>query len=557
MRNIAGVSPSKNSNSHLEWLRNEIDKHSLVTRAQRNVLTPGGEIARWSFDFRPLLTNAETLDAICELFWKRVAAGGKFQVGGLETASILLVAGMILKAKSHGRSMSGFYVRKSRSKDGFQKQMEGNISDARIVLLDDILNTGSSFMRQIRLLEAEGRKIDTVCSIVRFRDEAFYTYFKEHGIKIISLFTLDDFPRTGGMKSFGSAKPDVIRYPFKIEWKFQSQDPVYFHSGPKSAPVIDDARIYFGTDNGSLWALNQNDGSVVWERKTSFNLRARRCFSSPALLGESVFFGAHDGNLYALDAATGHVRWSYQGADRICSSPCVAEDLHTIYVGLAFELWKKKGGIIALDAHTGEKKWQHTFSSEIHSSPAYDSEHKSVVIGSDEGVHCFDATSGTSKWLCKTKGPVNGSFAIDADQEIVSFGSFDTHIYIVDIRDGSIVHTIETFGPISSTPCIKNGRLYIGLQDKRVLCADITNGNILWTFSSQSRIFSTPEFIEGMLYIGSNDGRLYGLDPVKGTHLESFQATERIVNKIAFNSSTKRIFLPSFANEIHCLAHYN
>ena len=63
--------------------------------------------------------------------------------------------------------------------------------------------------------------------------------------------------------------------------------------------------------------------------------------------------------------------------------------------------------------------------------------------------------------------------------------------------------------------------------------------------------------INNIVYIGSNDGVLYGFDIHTGVIKARFQAAERITNKIAYNPTTKNLFLPTFANEIYSLKFVN
>ncbi|HEV3245023.1 MAG TPA: PQQ-binding-like beta-propeller repeat protein [Candidatus Paceibacterota bacterium] len=543
----------------LEKLRAEIIERAFATNENRHIISPRGVDMTWIFDFRPILLS-KTLDTICELFWRRLQGEGSFQVGGLETAAIALVAGMAMKGREKGGDLHGFYIRKSRRKDGFQKGIEGDVGQEPIILLDDAMNSGKSIMRQIKALEAEGKKVRAVCVIIRFRDVSFYEEFAKRGIKIISLFTLDDFPASEGMKVFAVRSRPMIAPPkdgFDIEWQFASDHPSYFRILPKSAPAIDETRLYFGADNGILWALNQFDGSVAWKFRTLYGTGDKRIFSSPAVWNCTVYFGAYDGNFYALDASTGKKKWVYLEADWIGSSPVVAEDLGTVFVGLEFGLWKKKGGITALDAKTGEKKWWHEMETYVHSTPGYSRKSGIVVVGSTEGnVYAFEARNGKPLWTYKTEGAVRAGFAFDEKRGIVCFGSEDKYMYALKIKNGELVHKIETLEPIYSTPLVHEGTLYFGVLDKRMFSVDLDTGAVNWKFWTMSRIFSTPVIADGRLYFGSNDGRLYELDPKTGAETSYFQTTERIVNKIAYNSGTKRLFVPTYANEIYCLTRH-
>ncbi|MDO8514306.1 MAG: PQQ-binding-like beta-propeller repeat protein [bacterium] len=531
-------------------------------REEQRMVTQSGDPCRWFFDFRSILLEGPTLTVISELFWKQLKSEVPFQVGGLETAAITLVAGVVLKAKADNVIVNGFYVRKSRKKDGIQQMVEGALGDEKVILIDDGLNSGKSLIRQIELLHLLGKKVHAVCVMVRFRDLSFYRYFHENGIRIISLFTLDDFPETGGIEKYARDNAEkstsAAHIPFILHWKFESKDPSYFHILPKSAPAIDDERVYFGADNGTLWALNQSDGSVAWSYKTLFGAGKKRIFSSPAVHDGIVYFGAYDGNFYALDAKTGKKKWIYREADWIGSSPCVAEDFGTIFIGLEFGLWNKQGGIAALDLKTGEKRWWRYVKTMVHSSPAHSREYCVVIVGSTSGtVYAFNAKSGEPLWTFQTDGAVRAGFAFDETYGYVCFGSEDKYTYVLNTKNGTLVYKVETLEPIYSTPLVANGRLYFGVLDKRVLCVDLTTGSVLWTFWTSSRIFATPLMVDGHIFIGSNDGRLYELDATTGKEMGYFQTTERIVNKVAYNPTTKRFFVPTYANELYCLERKN
>jgi len=104
---------------------------AFITGDSATSLSRAGTVNKWIFDFRPLLLRSEILEIICALFWDEIKNKMPFQVGGLETAAITLVSGMLLKAQKEGHAMSGFYIRKSRRKDGFQKHIEGSLTDEK------------------------------------------------------------------------------------------------------------------------------------------------------------------------------------------------------------------------------------------------------------------------------------------------------------------------------------------------------------------------------------------------------------------------------------------
>ena len=540
--------------SSRELLRKELAKNAFLTKHDRRIVNPDGTDFDWFFDIKGVMFKPGALNQISLIFWDHLKDVGPFQIGGLETVAIALTSGVVMRAREHGVELNAFYVRKSRKVDGMQRQIEGTLTDEKVILIDDALNSGKSIVRQVEALKADGKKVVEVCVVLAFRDASFYKYFTDNNIKIWSIFTVDDFPHTGGLIKHAERVPAKPTQPFAVAWKFASQNPEYFHVNPKSAPVCDRERVYFGADNGHMWALNQSDGSVAWTHKVLFGADRKKIFSSPALYDDTLYFGAYDGNFYALGAETGKQKWINLEADWIGSSPCIAEDLGLVYVGLEFGLWRKKGGIAAFDATTGEKKWWHQGETYTHSSPAYSRKFNMVVVGSEEGkIFAYNAQNGVPLWTYLSGGAVKAGFAIDEKRGLVVFGSWDDYVHIIDARTGSLRHKVETYKPLYSSPIIWDDKIYIGLLDKRIVCIDPDTGKLIWEFWTHSRVFATPVIIDDHLFCGSNDGRLYEINPETGKEISFFQLTERIVNKIAYNPVTKQFFVPTYANELYCL----
>lgn len=541
-------------------IKEVIEKEVFVTKDREKIIHKDGTETKWLFDFRRVLLNADILDFITEVFWSKFGKEYPFQIGGLETASIPIITGLVLKAKEKGKSVNGFFIRKSRDKDGLTRMMEGNLTDDKIILVDDLINSGKTFIRQIEAIESLGRKVSAIFVILRFRDLEYYTYFQERKIEIISLFELNDFKKSLGIANFLKNEKRQVSMPFKIRWLLQIPKPNYFYVVPKSAPVLDDEKIYFGSDSGNFWAINQSDGKEAWRFKIlGLGSKGKTIFSSPALYKDLVYFGAYDGNTYALDTKTGKRKWMFMEADWVGSSPSLAPDLGLLFVGEEFGLWKKHGGIVALDLETGEKKWAYREMPELtHCSPLYIKENKTVVIGSNDGVvYYFNAKNGKLLWTFKTegglKGEIKASFVYDKKRDCVCFGSFDTGLYAIKAKTGELVNCFSAEYGIYSTPLIVGDNVVFASLDKNIYCLDLNSFELKWRFATNGRIFASPESIGNKIYIGSNDGRLYELDAATGTNTAFFQATERITNKIAYNKETGKIFLPTFANEIYCL----
>src|SRR3989344_5835171 len=528
-------------------------KKRVIFRQQDGIaIFSQGSKQEWIFDFRSVMLDPAFLGLAADIFWERFASKYPFQVGGLESAAIPLVSAIVMRGIERGTPVHGFYIRKSRKPEGLQKIIEGELTDDPIVLVDDLINKGGTFVKQIEILKREGkRKPASLFAFVRFRDLDEYKFATKEGIELETLFTLNDFGIT-----LKPSPPLPDRAAFDVQWAVRSPNASYFHRVPKSGPVIDEKHVYFGSDDGVMHAVEQESVEEVWRFKIlGFGAKGKTIFSSPTLNDGLLYFGAYDGNFYALDRATGKQQWIYIDADWIGSTPVVAPDLGLVYVGLQFGLWNKRGGLVALETKTGKKRWEYTdVPGNVRSSPAYSERYGVVIVGSRDGVvYCLNASNGELVWKYQTGGEINGSFAFDEERGHIIFGSLDGHIHIVNVTAGAVVKTISIGAGIYSTPCIHEGRAYISSLDNRVYCLNLETYELEGTFVRDGCIFASPMTANGRVYVGSNDGRLYELDAKTGKNIAFFQTSERITDKIAYNAKTQRFFVPTYANELYCL----
>lgn len=503
--------------------------------------------ASWLFDFRAVMLEPRWLDAYAEIFWEKYAYLYPFQVGGLETAGIPLVAAIVMKGVERGTPVNGFFIRKSRKREGLMKVIEGTLTKEKIILVDDLINTGGSFWKQIEILEDVGAPVSHVFAILAFREPEAYVPAKEKNIDVNWLFTLLDFgvPLLQGV---------LKQNKFDVVWRRGAAAPSFEHIVQKSAPVLDEKNIYVGTDAGTFFAIDQQMGNVVWSFDIEKYPYGKGIFSSPVLHGGVVYFGAYDGNVYALDAKTGALRWKYSEADWVGSSPALAPDLGFLFIGLEFGLWKKHGGIVALDLKTGKKIWSDRTPALTHGSPFYIKEEELVVIGSNDGaVYAYDSKTGKRKWLYQCGSDIKTRPAYDSKRRLVLVPSMDSKLYALAVQDGSVQWAFQTGAGIYSNPLVSNNVVYIASLDKTLYKIDLETGREQASFETGGRIFASPVLAENSLFIGSNDGKLYELDPETLKQRGSFQATERIVNAVAYNSKTKHLFVPTVANELYCL----
>ncbi len=143
-------------------------------------------------------------------------------------------------------------------------------------------------------------------------------------------------------------------------------------------PAVRGDVVYFGTENGTLFAVDWKEARLAWKWQQSQSGHGIR--SSPAVTENLVIFGGRDKRLHALNPATGDETWSFLARGRIDSSPVVAGE--RVYCGSA------DGRVYGVDLKTGEKAWEYEAGGRFVGSPAV--AQGKLVIASDDGVvYCF------------------------------------------------------------------------------------------------------------------------------------------------------------------------
>ncbi len=97
-------------------------------------------------------------------------------------------------------------------------------------------------------------------------------------------------------------------------WRMLSEAPVqkgsvwYFRKRGEefsSTPVVAQGTVYAAARSGAVYALDQEDGRVVWEARVG-----RGVIGSPVVLGRTLIVGDEGGTLYGFDARNGGEKWS-------------------------------------------------------------------------------------------------------------------------------------------------------------------------------------------------------------------------------------------------------
>jgi eukaryotic-like serine/threonine-protein kinase len=300
-----------------------------------------------------------------------------------------------------------------------------------------------------------------------------------------------------------------------LRWSFRA-DPD--RAAVKSSPVIADGRVYFGCENGKVFALELATGRKVWEVKFDGSVMA-----TPLVLGNTVYVGTNEPVFYALSTSSGHLRWKYALGNNVVGGANWMRSPSGDDLWVLFGSWDMK--LHCLDAATGGEIWTHDLGNDengyINGTPAM-AGNKVIFGGCDEMVHVVSATDGKSLQAVPAGAYIAGSPAVVGHRAYA--GNFGGRLLCIDIDTGRVLWTYgKEENAFNSSPAVGPHHLVIGSQDRLVHCVDPDTGQGLWTFATQGNVDSSPAIVGDKVVVGSNDGRLYVLRLADGELLWSYE----------------------------------
>lgn len=159
-----------------------------------HVVLASGKESDHYFDMKPTMFDPEGAELLATLISARIAETSADIVGGLEMGAVPLITPISIAARRAGRSLPGFFVRKTVKDHGTRKLVEGlsDVAGKRVAIVEDVTTTGGSAMKAVAALQAAGATIDLVISILD-REEGAAKLYADAGIPFASLFRASEF----------------------------------------------------------------------------------------------------------------------------------------------------------------------------------------------------------------------------------------------------------------------------------------------------------------------------------------------------------------------------
>jgi outer membrane protein assembly factor BamB/orotate phosphoribosyltransferase len=524
---------------------------AISTRAVKfsdteSVVGPHGHQDVWVVDLRSTLFRPDILEAVADLFWSRMSAHLPFQICGLESASVPLIAAILVRARALGIDVSGFVVRKERKSTGLGHNIEGEVADLPVTIIDDIFNSGSSVRKVLAVLEEIGRSATHIFTVVDYGSYAGRQLLAEAGLRLEALFEPGQFGLRCGIHGW---KQPICRGR-QISWRFRGPAANPFNVVPRSAPVVCGDRVLYATDDGHLWCLRKISGEALWTFKVQ-NQGIKNIYSTPLVVGDEVFFGAYDGNVYAVDLASGREIWRNTTADWVGSSPILCAEQDLIVIGMEHALHKRRGSIAALRRSTGELVWNLEVGRYVHATAAYAPSLGAVGIGANDAVfRCLDAATGRLIWATPLQGRVKQGSVFSEELGLFFCASAEGSLYALDCKTGAVRWQYRTENSINATPCLIDNMVAIGSTDKCLHVVHADSGMLFKKREVGAKIHATPRLLGLKLLVGTTAGRVLAFDRVRFRLSGAYQFHDRITTAVAIDIPSNLVFVPFLDNSL-------
>ena len=305
-----------------------------------------------------------------------------------------------------------------------------------------------------------------------------------------------------------------------LKWSFKTTGEI------KASPVIGLGKIFIGSTDSSMYALNIENGDPIWKFNSGDEIEA-----SALLLNDNILFGNLSGDFYSLRAENGKINWKTEVDGDIRGSANYAvtgqSNFPTIYVG------SYDSKMYAFNSITGERLWDYKTGNYINGAPAVNEEYLAFG-GCDAKLHIVNKTDGEKIGEVITGSYIAASVAIVDNYAYL--GKYDNNLIKIDLKQKKIIWRFEddeNGGPFFSSPAVGKDIVIAGSRDGYLYCLDNESGKKKWNFKTLDEIDSSPVIIGDKVLTASIDGRLYLLNLSDGKKVWSYEIGASITSSPA------------------------
>lgn len=312
-------------------------------------------------------------------------------------------------------------------------------------------------------------------------------------IRLIFLLALTAVNAQSQFIPFPSAPADLASQP-SLWWKYKANGPFV------GTPVIRDGIAYIGSLDSTLYALDLSQKKLKWKLSTGGAIRSSACID-----GNTLYLLSSDGLLYRVGIDSGMLEGTFR----------------------------------TMNGYMGDR--QRDFADYFNSTPVMvDS---TLYFGSGESVYALKVNDGNIKWVYKTGDVVHSRPVIHMGRLYI--GSFDGHLYCIDIATGNLVWKFKTTGisafpkgEVMGNPVVAGEMVYAGARDFNLYAIDAYGGYANWMKSFSSGWAMAVTSMDSVIIVAAADERaIYAYNAHSGQQLWRTPSGFNVIGECAIGST--------------------
>ena len=345
-----------------------------------------------------------------------------------------------------------------------------------------------------------------------------------------------------GLIPFESFAGELLLNPL---WQSQLSAPF------NKAPIIGADLIYAAPADGSLYALDQSSGQIIWSLPTE-SIWDR----GVTLHGEQIVVCLRDASVAGLDAATGRELWKTSLGDLNCQRDSVAQGdslyISTTYVGPGLKGSPLTGAkLFKLNRTTGDIQWEVTTETFLLQSASVDGDRLFVggsfidaAFTEEEGgpayYYLIDTENGKVQWRAYSEDGLPKTLFLNGG--VASYIAYQDFIQALDAKTGQPLWRRDTENWVSAF-LGQDETLYFGSANTFVHSWNVSDGAVNWRFnmpgSSFEYLLVAPRLVDGKLWFLSQKGQIFSLDAKSGEL--QFTAATGVISRIEADFSAGKM----------------
>jgi outer membrane protein assembly factor BamB len=301
-------------------------------------------------------------------------------------------------------------------------------------------------------------------------------------------------------------------------------------------PGIGDGRVYAGSSDGKLFALNAGDGTVLWTYQDEHvKGNTWKYYSLPIESNDRIYIGTAGSELLCINSQNGERLWKLQVSDWIRSSPLLIKG--KIHVAtLCGDMYAVKDNGNSAEVIKQVKLAEHGFTADL-----VGNENGILAAGGDLILYSVSPESLKLNWK---HGIIDGVW-IDGEfvmadwtgglqptpsivDGIVYCGGLDGFVHAIDSETGKEIWRFETGGRSSAAITVAEGKVFFGqIGGEGIYYAlDKNTGEVIWKSEEFDNVWVGPSYTGNGLFFGNMEGMMYGVNPEDGSVIWTYDTAK-------------------------------